>query len=286
MEDYLATIKNVGLARWHQLDMPIKVYVEQTSGVTGFRPQYVEILKRAWGDWAEASTSKISIRFVSDPARARVICKWKDNKKDLNVPSTYKGAHSAFTLWSISRGEMRRANMNILTVNPHRTNPFVTDRAMRQVALHEVGHALGILGHSDQPSDIMFGFSFQDDTRSALSKRDINTLIALYTLDSSEISNHRFHASDAARVDASPLSKALRLNNEAFAAAQENNWDLAVAKLEEACKVDPCNKLVKKNLVTAYSCCGAKALLKAYNISAAAGCFKKAITLLGERKCS
>ena len=47
-----------------------------------------------------------------------------------------------------------------------------------RVLLHEVGHALGLAGHSPLDTDIMGGPPRQDVT--SLSQRDRNTLKALY----------------------------------------------------------------------------------------------------------
>ena len=49
--------------------------------------------------------------------------------------------------------------------------------------LHEIGHVLGILGHSSDKKDIMYAISKSDTKKRTLSKKDINTLKLLYRLD-------------------------------------------------------------------------------------------------------
>ena len=49
-----------------------------------------------------------------------------------------------------------------------------------RIALHEIGHALGINGHSSDSKDIMF--MSVDKNQTTLSRRDVETLKALYKL--------------------------------------------------------------------------------------------------------
>jgi len=320
-----------GLVRWKKSTMPITVHIERFSEAAGFRPEYADILQTAWLDWSKASSGRVRIKFVPYPYRARVVCKWTD-KRDPE-PGLPLG-HAGVTSIRHSDGNMIQANMRIRTdILQEAPRSMAPDLAYR-TALHEVGHALGLLGHSDQPSDIMFGFCLPEDTAGALSMRDINTLIALYTLERSEIAKHKRKAFAHSESPLDPESKAMILSNEAVVAAQDGNhalviakleearmlapsnkhvqrdlevayfnyptslcneatadlrdgnYDLAIAKVEKACKISreiaPSNKSVKRNLGVAYLNCFIIAL-KTANWSAAAGCFTKAILLLGKR---
>ena len=57
----------------------------------------------------------------------------------------------------------------------------LTDNRMRTVCLHEVGHVLGMGGHTTNPEDIMFYTSSLADVPKHLSARDRATLVRLYS---------------------------------------------------------------------------------------------------------
>jgi predicted Zn-dependent protease len=48
---------------------------------------------------------------------------------------------------------------------------------LQNIVTHELGHALGMLGHSPNQADVMYPVT---DEHSRLSQRDINTVIKLY----------------------------------------------------------------------------------------------------------
>ena len=54
-----------------------------------------------------------------------------------------------------------------------------TDVQLNKIALHEIGHAIGILGHSENINDIMY-YSTEMQRQSTLSIKDIETARKIY----------------------------------------------------------------------------------------------------------
>ena len=64
-------------------------------------------------------------------------------------------------------------------INTKITQGMTNDQAkmkIKQIAIHQLGHALGIYGHSSNPSDIMYA----NFTVNQLSERDIKTINVIY----------------------------------------------------------------------------------------------------------
>ena len=54
-----------------------------------------------------------------------------------------------------------------------------TDVQLNKIAMHEIGHAIGILGHSDNINDIMY-YSTASQRQSTLSSKDVDTVKKIY----------------------------------------------------------------------------------------------------------
>ncbi len=78
-----------------------------------------------------------------------------------------------------------RPRVTVYLLRPNYYPPDISERKLEQVAIHELGHALGLFGHSSNPADIMFSLDASSKTGalkgSGISPRDINTLQRIYS---------------------------------------------------------------------------------------------------------
>jgi Predicted Zn-dependent protease len=77
-------------------------------------------------------------------------------------------------------------NVRVFMLRPTHYLPVVPQKALSGAFLHELGHALGIFGHSKDKDDLMFAFEIgprnklTQDEDGSISNRDVNTLKRIY----------------------------------------------------------------------------------------------------------
>jgi tetratricopeptide (TPR) repeat protein len=175
-EEYYAEVTKNQPKAWSRKSMPLRVHIRSGAGIPGFEPRFMDILKAAFDEWHRAAQGNLSIRFVDQPAEADIECLWSSDPAQLQNRAEGGEAQVYFR----EDGVILKVTIIILTVPLNRKNP-VTDSIIGFVGLHEVGHALGLLGHSMDPRDIMFFAAPMTDQRPQLSDRDRKTLVRLYS---------------------------------------------------------------------------------------------------------
>ncbi len=249
-DNYFNVISKAGLLRWPRSAMPLHIFIKSDDTTDGFRPVFVTLLEQAFSEWSAGAQNRLSFELTNDPDKAQILCGWTSDKNDMTKLT--EGGHALV----IPEGHnIQRVQITILTKTI--ADKDLSDQFFKRVALHEIGHALGITDHSPNPTDMMYGNPPFNTINCTLTDRDKNTLIALYSLDQETINHRAINMANMLpdKDNQSNLARIIRLNAEAAKAMQTKNLTLAVEKLEEAHNIDPNNDLINSNLGSVYGNC-------------------------------
>jgi predicted Zn-dependent protease len=162
--DYLANVsKFTGgtVARW--TNFPVLIHLPMGSPAN-----WHKTLEEAVGSWGKF----IPVRVAQPSETADVEIAWINH-----LPPRALGQ----TNLEVFNGRMR---VTVYLLRPSYYLPGTSDRILRRIAEHEVGHALGIFGHSGDSHDLMFSIENvnpKDATKyDGITPRDLNTLRKIY----------------------------------------------------------------------------------------------------------
>lgn len=132
------------LARWRErVDPPLRVWIQNDPALEGWKPEFEGQVRAAFEAWLTVDIP-IRFRFVRDSGDAEVHVTWVER---FNEPISGKTRWARDSRWWIVDG-------NITIALFHNTGPMLSSTAIHAIALHEVGHLLG-LDHSQDPDNIM-----------------------------------------------------------------------------------------------------------------------------------
>ena len=159
--------RDSSLARWpDRTAHPLRVWIQPLSRVTDWTDAYVEEVRAAFDEW-DMLDLPVHFTFVDDSAHADVHVNWIDQ---FDQPISGRTKWARDDDWWITDADI------VLAVHHHRGEVLDLD-AMRAMALHEIGHLLG-LDHTADSSCIM---APKVRVRE-LSSADVATVRLLYTL--------------------------------------------------------------------------------------------------------
>ena len=132
------------LTRWPaRSDRAIRIWVQPGAGLADYTPAHRRLVAEAFQQWERAG---IPLRFdqVRDSAAADVVIVWT---------SRFAEPISGKTRWTHDRRGWIRSARVMLALHRY-TGELLDDEAIRAIALHEVGHALG-LDHTTDATNVM-----------------------------------------------------------------------------------------------------------------------------------
>ena len=150
-----------------------------------------------------------------------------------------------------TNGIIQKSYMKLYTIHPI-TKQSITDSEMYSPFLHEMGHAVGVVGHSQKQDDLVYASS----TRNSYSQNDIATIKAIYSTDKISDEDKKQIANDKITEAENYAQKypkeAIAWINLAQAYYAQNKYEKAANAYNEAMKISPTDANIYIGLASCY----------------------------------
>ncbi len=149
------------------LEAPLKVYVEtHPRKLSLYKANYKDYIEESLQLWQKALQGRMQYQYTLNRAEADITIDW--------VPAFDENSIAGLTTYRVGH-----ADIEIKTVD-------IPQADIKGNILHELGHALGISGHSNDPADMMVGVRKWhregSNYQPRLSSRDVRAIQRLYSL--------------------------------------------------------------------------------------------------------
>lgn len=149
--------------KWNKF--PINVYVAPG--------EYSNLVKSAFTTWQKASDNLVQFVFTGNVVNSQISVEFVD-KLSIPYQEGFEAGHAAV---KAKNNVIYKANIELLKVNPQSGQKLLSE-VIYSTALHEIGHAVGIQGHSNNDNDLMSAKNALG--KKSITTRDLNTLKMLY----------------------------------------------------------------------------------------------------------
>jgi len=166
------------VSRWSRDRFPLKVHIQPTSRVAGFKFIYPKLAKESFVTWYKASQKRVAFTFVDSPEDSDINLEWTDQMLHVGNEKSERLKAGLTTSTTTGEGIIKHARIQVRTVRPF-SKEAEPEEKIKETCLHEIGHALGLNGHSTNPGDIMY-VGMTRRQLPALTKRDKTTIARLY----------------------------------------------------------------------------------------------------------
>lgn len=221
--DNIAVVSDGRLTRFSE--MPIIVYAEKPDP---YASNCLDALNYALKEWEEQSVGVVRFRQTSESDNANILISWVTkmegfyNEHPLGLAELHRTEKNNFYV-----------ELQISLRDPTTAKPLSTEQ-FRSVLLHEIGHAIGLWGHSKDKNDIMYyAASVQHPTIS-----DIMTLKLVYSYENGYSLHEKSIGVIQADINANP-SDAILYFLLGTVYLDQGNYELSIPLLKRCLELNP-----------------------------------------------
>jgi len=206
--------------RWPDSTMPLAVYVEppsippdlESDSFPVVPERYVWAVARAFETWERELEGLVRFRRTQDPAEAILRVRLLGQvapcpESEIQVLGATEALRKACRPqgWD-PNSERMQVSFEVPELTVYVADGFglLTVDQVERVAMHEIGHALGMKGHSPVPTDFMFRVLDDRMGVARLSVQDVNSFVSLYRLPNGAHYGHVAPGDPPARPDPGP----------------------------------------------------------------------------------
>lgn len=165
-------------SRWSPEHLPLKVFVNEGTGVQGYKPHYRSYVNRAMDAWCKASGGKLSYTMVNSAKAADLTVTWLCRPIKLNEGGKLRVKQGDTKTYPYGSAEINHADVELNCMHMFDAGKELESGQVASLCMHEIGHALG-LDHSSNFNDVMY-FGASAKQKSLPTSRDKNTIAHLY----------------------------------------------------------------------------------------------------------
>ena len=183
-------VQGLSVVHWNIDSGSLDVFID-VQNASKYPAYYVEEIKKAFSDFSEMLGNKVTFNYINDSSRAQIQIVFMDK---ISGGQCQEGGECSDVLGLTENnvvGSLLTKSVIKLRLKDADGSDF-TKNQIYNIAKHEIGHALGVSGHSYSAEDIMYPVSndasFAKNARMLLierkefSEKDIQTFNLLYEI--------------------------------------------------------------------------------------------------------